>query len=426
MGNGKSVMSVVIANSIPSTTVLIVCPASLKIMWSREFKKWSARDYDIHIDTGGRIPAKANVVITNYERVRTDSTFSALMARRWDLLVMDECHRLSNPKTKQTQLILGIPAKNKKERRVDGLRDRATYVMGLSGTPLRNHPIDLFSILHALDPMYWKEFYAYAHTFCGARQVKIGWDVKRRRPKMAWDFTGASNQEDLNKKLLGTVMIRRRKVDVLPDLPPLTRRIIQLPAEDFGDLVNQEQALLERVYGGPLGLLTTGLKGMAPHDLAEFSRIRRELGEAKVPFVVDYLSDALQHSDKIIVFVHHKSVANAIFDKFKDVAAMLTGETKQEDRQRAVDSFQSDPHVRLFVCSIMAGGVGLTLTASAHEVFAEIEATPGDMEQAAARSHRPGQNRGVVVDYLLVDGSVEVRLAELAASKGENTERVIG
>jgi SWI/SNF-related matrix-associated actin-dependent regulator 1 of chromatin subfamily A len=129
------------------------------------------------------------------------------------------------------------------------------------------------------------------------------------------------------------------------------------------------------------------------------------------------VKNALLASPKIVVFAHHRDVVSEIAAGFEDAAVTLTGEDTPEARQAAVDRFQTDPACTLFVGSIRAAGLGLTLTASAHVVFAELDWVPANMTQAEDRTHRIGQRESVLVQHLVLQDSLDSRMARMLIKK---------
>ena len=159
---------------------------------------------------------------------------------------------------------------------------------------------------------------------------------------------------------------------------------------------------------------------------AEISKIRRELAESKIPMVLQHTEDTLAQKDKVIIFAHHHVMLDAIFEQFKGVAARITGHTTPLARTEAVRRFQEDPACKLFVGSIQAAGVGITLTASDHVIFAELDWVPANMLQAESRPHRIGQKNGVLIQYLVVNGSLDARIVYALVDKIKVIERTLG
>ena len=365
-------------------TVLIVAPKSLLLNWQREAEKWLTRSVDL--------------TIINYDMVwkRADLT-----ERTWDLVVYDESQYLKNPKAKRTVASLAIPAK----RRVF-----------LTGTPILNRPVELWPMVNAIDPDgMGKSFFGFAQRYCGARQVRAG-------RKMVWDFTGASNLEELQDKMRQGFMVRRLKADVLKELPAKRRQIIPLEANGASSILRAEKKLIEQ-----LGFeeAARALEGKSA-AFTEMAKLRHDLGVAKVEKALDHIKDMLDSVEKVIVFAHHHDVIDGLQAGLAEYGIVtVTGQTPGADRQAAVDRFQADPTCRVFLGNIKAAGVGLTLTAASTVVFVESDWTPGWMQQAEDRAHRIGQTESVLVQYLVFDGSMDAVLAQTLVSKADISDRAL-
>jgi superfamily II DNA or RNA helicase len=159
------------------------------------------------------------------------------------------------------------------------------------------------------------------------------------------------------------------------------------------------------------------LRSSYRYAFTEISEARHRTALAKVPYVVEHVRSVLEEQDKVVVWAHHTDVIRQIASAFGDRAVVLTGETPLAERQRAIDRFQTDPNCRVFVGSITAGGVGITLTAASVCVFAELDWVPGNLTQAEDRLHRIGQRNSVLVQHLVVDGSVDAQLAHSIVAK---------
>ena len=139
-------------------------------------------------------------------------------------------------------------------------------------------------------------------------------------------------------------------------------------------------------------------------------------GVYKLGAVRQWVQDFTATGQKLVIFAHHTDVVRALADEFAD-GCVISGETSTEDRQRAVDRFQNDPAQRVIVCNLKAGGVGLTLTAASDVLFVEQGWTPADMDQAADRCHRIGQQDSVTAWNLLAAGTIDEDVADLIAQK---------
>jgi SWI/SNF-related matrix-associated actin-dependent regulator 1 of chromatin subfamily A len=131
------------------------------------------------------------------------------------------------------------------------------------------------------------------------------------------------------------------------------------------------------------------------------------------------------NGNKLVVFAVHKAAVDALMEEFKEQAVKVDGSVSAAGRDAAVRAFQEDPKIKLFVGNIQAAGVGLTLTAASSVAFLELPWTPGDLVQAEDRCHRIGQKDNVNVYYLLADGTIEEKIAELLDEKRQVLEAVL-
>lgn len=393
MGLGKTIQAIEVVNQLNLGRILVVCPASLKLNWRREMLVWLRRYYDIGVVEGGDWP-DSEVVIINYDILGKHA--SKLLSTPWDLIIFDECHYLKNPKAKRTIQALKIPTKKR---------------IFLTGTPIVNRPIELFPILKSCFPQDIESYWWYAKKFCNAYQTRWGWDV-----------SGASNIDLLNKSLK-KFMIRRLKKDVLTQLPSKTRQIIDLPANPR--LLKAENSLLSRRFKG---MDYESVVGQLEYDMISFSEmaaVRHETALAKVPSAIEYIKGTLDSQDKIVVFGHHRDVVAQIYDAFSDMAVMVHGGTSMANRQAAVDMFQKWPDKRIFVGNIQAAGVGITLTAASCVIFVELDWVPGNMTQAEDRCHRIGQKSNVLIQHLVLDGSLDAYMARVLISKQATLDKIL-
>ena len=146
------------------------------------------------------------------------------------------------------------------------------------------------------------------------------------------------------------------------------------------------------------------------------SKQRLDSALEKIDYVIEHLTEALADGRKVVCFAHHKVIVRALQEAFPG-SVSITGETPMQQRQYAVDAFQDDAEVKLFIGNIQAAGVGLTLTAASHVVFAELDWVPGNVTQAEDRCHRIGQTDSVLVQHIVLDESLDARLAQSLVHK---------
>jgi SWI/SNF-related matrix-associated actin-dependent regulator 1 of chromatin subfamily A len=446
MGLGKTIQALGVINAEPTLEqILVICPASLRINWLREAQKWTMRPINPYVvETNKPIPDNANFVIVNYDRLKGD-VLKGIMSRQWDLLVVDEAHFLKNPKAKRTKTVLGVQATwtkkydkwVEKTPKVDGIVDRANDTLYLTGTPILNRPMELFPLLQAMDPKVWKSGFSYGKRYCDGFQSKYG-----------WDFTGASNLEDLQERLRSTLMVRRLKRDVLKELPAKRRQVIVIPPNGATKAVKAEQTAfkhhkehLEQLKQDVELAHATGNEDAYKEAVAalkqgqalafeEMSEARKQVAIAKTPAIVDHIGSMFESGvNKIIVWTHHHEVTDKIMEQVGKLlfanCVKADGRDKLADRQAAVDAFQTDPNVNVIVCGIKAMGTGHTLTAASHVVFAELDWTPAGVTQAEDRAHRIGQTESVLIQHIVLDGTIDSRIAELLVEKQEIADRAL-
>lgn len=397
-GSGKTIQTAGLINECPEIwNVLILCPASLRLNWEQELQKWL-------IDDIGRIE------VVSYDSAWREQNFSRLSSENWDLIVMDEAQYVKDGKSKRSMaaqsLAISVPR-----------------LVLLTGTPVDNVPSDLFPLLHTLRPKMFPDFTQFAIRYCGAFLQEI---TVRGRTKKVWNTSGSSNEEELQDILRSTLMIRRLKKDVLPQLPKKIRQIIEIENNEKAVKVEDRawKSVCEEVgYAEALKQLEDGV-GVA---FSEMAGVRKEVALAKVPYVLDFVENLLKSVDKIVLFAHHKDVVSALMEGLKAYNPVrLVGGMNDKDKNESVVRFQNDQSVKVFVGNIKAAGVGLTLTASSTVVFAEVVGVPAQMEQAEDRCCRIGAAvDSVLVYHLVLNGSLDVKMVRKLVEKQEVADKIL-
>jgi SWI/SNF-related matrix-associated actin-dependent regulator 1 of chromatin subfamily A len=270
----------------------------------------------------------------------------------------------------------------------------------------------------------FKNFWSYAKRYCNASSNGYGWDM-----------SGASNLPELQNKLRGSIMIRRLKADVLTELPAKRRSVIEFTANGASAFVDREREAWERKEEAMRSMRAAvelakasenptdyedavhNLKAAARAAFTEIAKLRHDTAVAKIPYVVEHIRCAIEDGSKVIVFAHHHDVIEALSQEFGNQSVRVYGDVAIGDRQAAVDRFQADPDCYVFIGGIQAAGVGLTLTAASHVVFAELDWVPGNVTQAEDRAHRIGQRNMVLVEHLVLEGSLDARMARILVDK---------
>lgn len=421
MGLGKTVQALVAAPA--GAPVLVIAPAAVKGVWSAEAARFRPDLAPAILSGRGsfRWPAPGEVVITNPDilpgeaskdergRVRVVLPEALATAPQGCVLIVDEAHWAKDGKAQRT-------------RRLRSLRDAVRAAGGriwlLTGTPLLNRPPELWGVLEAADLARdafgsWQRFMvlfrASANRFGGTE----------------W---GRPNAAEV-APLLQRVSLRREREAVLPDLPPKTRRNVEVnglawPPEGK-DLADAVGAVLEAVGAEIERLLAEGLNleaaikaAMATADTAvqfeDVSRVRAVLATAKIPAMLAHVEAHEEEEDPLVVFSAHRAPIDAL--RGREGWAVITGDESAEQRTAVVEAFQAG-RLRGVALTIQAGGVGLTLTRAHSELFVDCAWTPALNEQAEDRCCRIGQHSPVTVTRLVAAHAMDRRVAELLGLK---------
>lgn len=397
MGLGKTIQAIETANALSASRVLIVCPASVLLTWRREIGQWQTLGLPVFLIQAGRDGAINRTIINNgvngwytinydilgdYPEIKT--------GKPWDLLIVDESHKLKSPAAFRTRYVVGggtvaqIPAEK---------------ALLLTGTPMVNYVVDLFTQLHFLDPATWPSFEQFVadQYFPGYKIIAPSQVVGDER-----------NLLQLRRQLK-SVMIRRPK-SVL-NLPPKTKEIIEVDVDDNGfwaSLLDQSNSL-QQLQGRLMQLRDKPTTAAIRAEIRRLdcaingmiAGIRHQVGIRKLPAVIEYLKGC---TGKTLVFAHHHDIIARLKQALADRGVSgFTGSSSLRDRDRAATKFQDDPNCRFFIGNIEAAGQGITLTAARHVVFAEMDWRGTYLEQAEDRAHRIGQKYPVLVTYLLLN-----------------------
>lgn len=436
MGLGKTIQAILFANAVAAKRIVVVAPASLLLNWRNEIRRWQTLDLPVFVIRPGRVftGKPEGWYIINYDIVSRYETQLKLEGE-WDLMVLDECQYLKTRTAKRTLTLLGGKQKSKGNVGEPNLIATvkpvpAKRILALTGTPIMNRPAELFPILHRLDEKRWPTWTTFKRRYCG------------------YDPKGAQNLDELNARLRETVMVRRLKKDVLTELPAKTRQIVSLDVDDpaVQAVVDQENAIFEQTEKAVAAASYAMQAAEADGDEAryrsavaqlqqvqgiafsEMARVRHETAIAKLPQVIEHLESI---EGKCLVFAHHHSVIDGLRRALASRGVLvITGDTpvdekKPGNRQEIVDRFQTDPNIQFFVGQTKAAGVGLTLTAASHAVFAELDWTPAVISQAEDRAHRIGQAEAVLIQHLVLDGSLDARMAKMLIEKQEVIEAAL-
>ena len=399
MGLGKTVQALM---ALPEEgRIIVVCPASVKGVWMDECKRWRPDLQPIVISGRGHFiwPQKGQLVILNYELL-PDTKFQDLPSTT---LIADEAHYLKGKaKVKRVKLFRILS------------KEVLTYegrVWLLTGTPMPNSPPELWNVLNAarLHKEAFGDWNKFKHVFNGYDGA-FG---------LVW---GAKPKKNLAAKALSEVMLRRKRIKVLPDLPiKLYRSMTVEIGERTKRLCNE---VVEELTGGNLNLIAKAIESSmgnrgAKIKFEKLSKARMELATAKIPHAVSLIETYEEANEPVVLFTDHRSVTE-VFGRRKGWH-VIDGGVPAAKRTDIVDEFQSGS-LKGMALTIGAGGIGLTLTRAHHAVFVDLRWTPEDNAQAEDRLCRIGQDRGVVITNLVADHDLDRHIHAVLKKKQQLIE----
>lgn len=340
---------------------IIVCPAGLKLNWSREAQIWINRDSTVVSGTKTRrtrlykefAEADKSILIISYETLRADID---LLDYDFDVLIVDEAHRLRNYKTKQSNALYTLGKK-------------AQHVFALTGTPAVNHPSDVFGILRLLRPTKYKSYWNFIDRYFGYQQSRFGREILKLKPHMVNEFTD----------VLDTISVQRKRTDVMKWIPPIVHR--QIPLELSSVQTRYYKQLMDTYRYDD---------NVVPNAIALLTRLRQvcldtgliteQDSSPKADFIKEYISD---NNESVLVFSSFTSFLNKLHAEIPD-SVLLTGEQTQAEKQAAVDKMQKG-EAKVMLANVVAGGLGWTLDKVDTIIFTDKSFNPINNEQAQDR-----------------------------------------
>ncbi len=400
MGLGKTTSTIIAALETGEEKILIICPASLKINWEREIRNYT--DRSVYIAEGKNFSTEHDFVIVNYDILKNfydikNKDKSPITQANFGLVVIDEAHYIQNGQAQRTKLVNSF-VKNVKR------------LWLLTGTPMTSRPMNYFNLLQLIDSPVAQNWMAYAIRYCQGYQFNAG---KRK----VWNVTGASNLEELRDRTSRQVL-RRLKTEVL-DLPDKIISPVYL-------------RLKSRLYEGLMGEYydwyenKTDESSSLTVQFSKLMKVRQVIAEEKIKDTIELAENIIEQGKKVIIFTNFTDTLHKITEHFGKIAVSLDGSTSKPARQFAVDQFQENEKIKVFVGNLKAAGVGLTLTAAEAVIMNDLSFVPSDHSQAEDRAFRYGQKNNVSVYYPIFENTIEGAIYDILIKKKNIFETVMG
>jgi SWI/SNF-related matrix-associated actin-dependent regulator of chromatin subfamily A-like protein 1 len=384
-GLGKTVQALAALEADEAYPAIVVCPASLKLNWERETRRWLPHRSVAVVEGRVAVPATGDITILNYEIVAAHR--DALARLRPGALVVDEAHYCKNPQAKRTQAVRRLA----EGVRAGGLR------LALTGTPVLNHAEELVSQLRVIGRL---EDFGSGASFL--RQ-----------------FRGVLSEERLHWHLRRRCFVRRLKSEVLPQLPAKRQVVVPVALDNEREYRLAEKDVIAWLREQPLDLGELNAKIAATlraERLAQLGTLQRLAARGKLHAALAWIHDFLASGEPLVVFARHVEVQEAVLERFPD-ALHLLGRDSVAAREAAIRAFQDPGGPQLIVGATRVAAQGITLTRASNVAFLELEWTPAMHDQAEDRCHRIGQRDAVTAWYLLAAGTIDETMARLIESK---------
>ena len=420
MGLGKTVQTLAFVAQRPqSIPVVVISPLVTLENWKREIQRFlrlPVGPKKMHVEPRIKIIRsgkaedleQADFYLINYELIH--KRINDIIGINPKLVVFDEIQNLRHTNTNKIHACTELVNHKSVNHRI-----------GLSGTPIYNKGEEMYEIAEVVRPGIF-----------GSKE-----QFKERFYEVDEDYgTVDFKQDELSRFLQNNIIIRRRKKDVLSDLPKKNRiqQVVSIDTAFYEEKIREMYIKVDRAKRS-LGMA----KGEADKKrrLAEFNSLLLEMrveerqiaGLAKAPYIVEYVKDLLEdyEDEKFVIFCHHKRVHKILADGlWKYNPQQIIGGQSDSVRQNAIDGFQRERSKRVIICGLRAGNVGINLTEASYVIFAELDWSPAVHAQAEDRLHRIGQKNTVFSHYLVGDGTFDDYIASILTSKSDVIRKVLG
>ena len=406
MGLGKTLQAIALLSNLheeKKKKSMVIMPKSLIYNWENEIKKFAPKlkvgvYYGINRDFSSL--KKVDVILTTYGTIRND--IENLLENKFDLLILDESQNIKNINSQTTKAVLLLNAKKR---------------VALSGTPIENNLLELYSLFRFLNP----EMFGSVQRFTNSYILPIQ------------KYSDTSTIEELKKKIY-PFLLRRVKKEVLEDLPDKIEKLVYVDMNDEHRRFYEER---RRYY---YSLLEKNTSSQGNFDkffvLQAINELRhivsspeleiKKIISSKKEVLIENMIEAIENNHKVLVFVNYLSSIESICDSLKENKIKylkMTGQTK--DRQNLVDKFQNDSRYKVFVMTLKTGGVGLNLV-SADTIFIYDPWWNTTVEnQAIDRAYRLGQDKTVFAYKMIMRNTIEEKILKLQEIKNKLLDDLI-
>ncbi len=447
VGKTLSAIAYAIKNNLKT---LVICPASLKFNWYDEIERFSFEKAHIFKyqqkkkDKRFNYPPEDSLIhIINYESLETylkfevshkcentlcdfhevslvkkyktcpkcfkeksvksrntdlckfeDKKGGGLDIQSYSLVVLDEAHYIKSDTAQRTKIV-----------------KRAFHTMPrkllLTGTAIKSKPIEFFTLLNFLDEYEWVNKHNFGVRYCDGKIDQFD----------HWNYDGYSHIDELYERI-SPLFLRRLKKDILKFLPPKTYTIIpiELSVEEAREYKKIEKGIIDETEESDEKMT----------HLARIQKLKQFTSKLNAERAVEFIQSIIDGDEKVVVFTQFLSTAAFLHETFKSCAVLFTGQKSATEKQQAIDLFRNTEECKVFVGTIGAAGVGITLTEASTLIFIDQPWVPADREQAEDRIHRASQTADKVqIIRLIAQGTIDEDIEELLNEKEKITSQVL-
>ncbi len=409
MGLGKTLQAIAVLSKLPaSAKSLVICPKTLLFNWAAEIEKFN-KSLSFIIYEGSKKERKnilkdlqVNILFASYSIIQND--IELLEKIDFEYIILDEAQHIKNPTALRTRAVKKLKAQHK---------------MALSGTPIENNPVELWSIFDFLMPGYLPS----------TRKFKDKYINHSKRE---------SDAQTKLKIQVSPFILRRKKEDVLIELPDKQEQLIfckmtKLQEKVYLQLLEKvKQNFLQTPQGRSANYIhilaaITKLRQICNHPALVEKELETKLEySGKIETLQEIISEAVENEKKLLIFsqfVQMLKILRKVLKKQNIKFEYMDGSTKK--RQQIIENFNNNNKVRAFLISLKTGGYGLNLTAADTVIIVDPWWNPMGENQAIDRAHRIGQTKKVLIYKVITKSTIEEKIITLQKDKKQMFENII-
>lgn len=475
MGSGKTLAAIVAALEDKYERILIICPASVKTTWQRELEllvskeditivngnewkenKFTIINYDIlknfytvptevvkrnalTIDENGNVKKVADektIVSRKKKVVAAAMEKSQLYQSSFDLMIIDEAHRLSNTTSGIFKIVSDLVK-----------RSNPKGIYAITGTPITNRPINFFNILKIIGaPLAkdWKNYVerycdgqyffkkeernAYTAMYCHARGKNSWYDLTYNEKKdldnyllknckTIWKTDGASNLDEL-QEIIKPYYLRRLK----SDFGHIVDKNVKVLSYE---LTARERAEYDKIWDEYIAEQQDKEKAEKNKAIIEGTVLRQWLASSMIERTIALANTFIEKGEKVVIFCSFDDEIEGLKNTFNERCVVHNGKMSSKQKDKSVLTFQNDPSVKVFIGNIHSAGVGITLVSATVAIFNSFSWVSGDNLQAEDRIHRLNQTKDVKIFYQIFNGTFYKEMFEKVRGKQDIISNII-